>query len=137
MHGSLKRNLNEKIRTEKVKKILLIDVNRSSALANALAEQGHDLLHCDSVQRAWKFTYPHRPDIIILHLRDSNRAALSDLQECRALAKGVPIIAAMAANLNRALIKPLQHGAAAVLATPPTPESLRESLHGVAATMRE
>jgi DNA-binding NtrC family response regulator len=129
LHRQIKKTLTEKTKASAIKKILLIGEDKDSALSAALAREGYDLVHCDSVQKAWSLVYPHRPHLMILHLHDSNGAALSDLQECWALAEGVPIIFATSARVKRALIKAIQHGAATVLAASSTPESVREVLH--------
>ncbi|HEV8724757.1 MAG TPA: response regulator [Candidatus Binatia bacterium] len=133
----IKKRLTEKTKVNAIKKILLIDEDKYSVLSAALAQEGYDLVHCDSVQKAWSLVYPHRPHLIILHLYNSTGAGLSDLQECRALAEGVPIILAVSAQVEPALIKAMQHGASAVLAAASTPESVREVLHHLeASTMR-
>jgi DNA-binding NtrC family response regulator len=120
-----------------IKTILLIENGKYSALSAALAQEGYHVVHCDSVQKAWSFVYPHRPHLIVLRLDNSNGAALAALQECRALAEGVPIVLVTSAHVNRALRKALQHGAATVLAASWTAESVREALHGLeASTMR-
>lgn len=134
LHIRNKKTFNEKTRASEIKKILLIDEDKDSALPAAVAQEGYDLVHCDSVQKAWSLVYPHRPHLIILHLYNSDGAGLADLQECRALAEGVPIILATSAKLNRALIKATQHGSAAILAPSSTPESVTEVLHHLEAS---
>jgi DNA-binding NtrC family response regulator len=137
LHTQTKKTLTKKTQASEIKKILLIDQDKDSALSAALAQEGYDLVLCDSVQEAWSLIYPYRPHLIILHLRNSNGAGLSDLRECRALAEGVPIVLAISAQVNRALIKAMQHGASSVLATSARPESVREVLHHLrASTMR-
>jgi len=138
LHIQTKKTLTKKTQASEIKKILLIDRDKDSALSAALAQEGYDLVLCDSVQEAWSLIYPYRPHLIILHLRNSNGAGLSDLRECRALAEGVPIVLAFSAQVNRALIKAMQHGASSVLATSSRPESVREVLHHLqASTMRD
>jgi DNA-binding NtrC family response regulator len=133
----IKKRLTEKTKVNAIKKILLIDEDKDSVLSDALTREGYDLVHCDSVQQAWSVVYPHRPHLIILRLNNSNGAGLSDLQECRALAEGVPIILAISAQVKPALIKAMQHGTSAVLAASSTPESVREVIHHLeASTMR-
>ena len=130
----IKKKLTEKTKASAIKKILLIGQDKDSVLSAALAREGYNLVHCDSVQKAWSLVYPYRPHLIILHLYNSTGAGLSDLQECRALAQGVPIILAISAQLKPALIKAMQHGASAVLATSSTPESVTEVLHHLEAS---
>ena len=109
LHIQTKKTLTKKTQASEIKKILLIDQDKDSALSAALAQEGYDLVLCDSVQEAWSLVYPYRPHLIILHLRNSNPAGLSDIQECRALAEDIPIVLAVSAQVNRALIKAMQH----------------------------
>jgi DNA-binding NtrC family response regulator len=137
LHIRIKKALTEKTQTNEIKKILLIDKNRGGALSIALEREGYDLIHCNSVQKAWGLIYPYRPHLIVLHLYDSNGAGLSDLQECRALAEGVLIILAVPTKVNQRLIKATQHRTAVVLAPSSTPESVTKMLHHLeASTMR-
>ena len=129
MHIENKRKLTEKTQTDEIKKILLIDHNKDRALAAVLAQEGYDLIHCDAVQKAWSLVYPQRPHLIIIHLDDLDGAGLADLQECSALAEGVPIILATSTRVNDTLMKVLQHRAAAILDLPSMPETIREALH--------
>jgi DNA-binding NtrC family response regulator len=130
----IKKKLTKKTQTRETKKILLIDKEKHSALSTSLAQEGYDVVHCDSVHKAWNLVYPRRPHVIILSLGDSNGTALFDLQECRVLAEGVPIILATSAHINRAIIKAPRHGAAAVVAATSTPESVSKALHGLEAS---
>jgi DNA-binding NtrC family response regulator len=127
-HIQIKKIITETTGARKLKKILLIDEDKDSALSTALEQKGYDLIHCDSVQKAWGLVYPHRPQLIVLHLYDTNGAGLSNLQECRALAEGIPIILAAPAKVNQRLIKATQHRAAVILAASSMPESVAEAL---------
>ena len=135
LHMRIKKALTEKTQTNEIKKILLIDKNKASPLSTALQQEGYHLIHCDSVQKAWDLIYPHRPHLIVLHLYDfNNGAGLSDLQECQALAEGVPIIVALSAQAKPALTQAMQHRATAVLAASSTPEGVSEVLHQLEAS---
>jgi DNA-binding NtrC family response regulator len=125
----INKTLTKKTKASAIKRILLINEDKDRVLSAALAQEGYDLVHCDSVQKAWRLVYPHRPHLIILHLYNSTGAGLSDLYECRALAEGVPIILAISGPVEPALIKAMQHGALTVLVSPSTPERVREALH--------
>jgi DNA-binding NtrC family response regulator len=129
MHITNKTKPTEKTLTVELKKILLIDRNKESALSVALIQEGYDVIHCDAVQKAWNLVYPQRPHLIIIHLDQLNGAGLADLQECSALAEGVPIILATSAEINEALMNVLQHRAAAILDLPSMPENIRRALH--------
>lgn len=112
----IKKKPEERPRRKQIKKILLIDNETNSALSNALEREGYHVVHCDCVQKAWDFVYPQRPHLIIFSLHKSDGTALSDLHECRALAKGVPIVLATSVRLSEALLKALPHGTAAIVA---------------------
>ena len=129
MHIENKKRLTEKVLTDQIKKILLIDHNKGSALSAALAHEGYEVIQCNTVKKAWCLVYPQRPHLIVIHLDHLDGAALADFQECRALAEGVPIILATSAQVNEALMKVLQHRPAAVLYLPLLPATIRETLH--------
>ena len=129
MHIENLRQFTEKAQPNKIRQILLIDGNKDSALSATLAQEGYDVIHCDAVQKAWSLVYPQRPHLIIIHLDDVDGAGLADLQECKALAEGVPIILATSAQVNDTHMKVLQHRAAAILDLPSMPETIREALH--------
>jgi len=124
-----KKTLTEKTTTDQIKKILLIDHNKGSALAAALVQGGYDVMQCDAVQKAWCLVYPQRPHLIVIHLDNLDGAGLADFQECRALAEGIPIILATCAQVNQTLAKVLQRRAAAILDLPLMPATFRETLH--------
>jgi DNA-binding NtrC family response regulator len=130
----IQKTLTEKEQVSGIKKILLIDKDKDSALSAILAREGYDCVHCDSPQKAWSLVYPYPPHLIILHLYNSDGAGLSDLQECRALAERVPIIVALSAQAKPALTQAMQHAATAVLAASSTPEGVSEVLHQLEAS---
>jgi DNA-binding NtrC family response regulator len=131
LHIGIETKVTEETQAHEIKKILVIDNDKDSALSTGLTQEKYHVVHCDSVQKAWGLVYPHRPHLIILRLYNSNGAALAELQECRALAEGVPIVVAVSGHLNPTLVKALQHGAAAVLPALSTPESIRGALRGL------
>jgi DNA-binding response OmpR family regulator len=99
-----------------VKKILLIDNGKLSPVCGVLAQQKWRVTRCPAVQNAWNVVYPQRPDLIIFCLDDFNGAAIDDFEECRVLAKGVPIVVVVSAHANHSLVTAMQEGGAAVLA---------------------
>src|SRR5262245_24156158 len=82
LHTLIEKKPNERPRRKEIKKILLIDSEPNSALATALEREGHHVVHCDCVQKAWDFVYPQRPHLIIFSLHKYDRTALADLHEC-------------------------------------------------------
>jgi hypothetical protein len=81
------------------------------------------------VVQAWDLVYRYRPHFIILNLDKSDRAALSDFQECRALAGDLPIIVAAPSHLRRPLMKALEHRALAVISTSVMRQGVGKVLH--------
>jgi DNA-binding NtrC family response regulator len=134
LHTEIKKKLAKKNHAGEPKRILLIEKDKDSALSAVLAQEGYDVVHCASVQRAWSLVYPHRPHFIVLHFDNSNEAGSADFQECRALAQGVPIVLALSAQISRGRMK-APRGAAAVLAVSSTPESIRGALHSLEAAL--
>lgn len=108
LHTLMDKSLNKMPRR---KKILLIDNETNSALATALKREGHHVVHCDCVHNAWNLVYPQRPHLIIFTVHKSDRTALSDLHECRALAGGAPIVLATSVDASQALLNALPPGA--------------------------
>lgn len=129
LHALMKKKPNERARRKALKRILLIDKEPNSPLATTLEREGYHVVHCDCVQKAWGFVYPHRPHLIIFSLHKSDAAALSDLHECRALAGNVPIVLAASAQLSQALVKALPHGTATIAADSSTAGIVTATLH--------
>ncbi|HVO95696.1 MAG TPA: hypothetical protein VMT22_22765, partial [Terriglobales bacterium] len=115
-------------RSTGIKKILLIDGNQDTVLLAALSEQGYDVIHCNSVRKAWSFVYPHPPHLIMIRLDDPSRAGLGDLHECRALAKDVPIILATSTQIDPSLAKAMRQRTAGILWLPATLKIKRKTL---------
>jgi DNA-binding response OmpR family regulator len=136
VHIENKKKLTEKVPTDQIKKILLIDRNKSSALSDVLAQEGYDVIQCDAVQKAWCLLYPQRPHLIVIHLDNLDGAGLAEFQECRALAEGAPIILATSARVNETLMKVLQHRTAAILDLPLMSATIRETLHNLEVSPR-
>jgi hypothetical protein len=127
LHGWNKTKVNLKAGTNRTTKILLIGEHKNGALLNG--QEGYHLFHCDTVVQAWDLVYRYRPHFIILNLDKSDRAALSDFQECRALAGDLPIIVAAPSHLRRPLMKALEHRALAVISTSVMRQGVGKVLH--------
>jgi hypothetical protein len=126
LHGCNKPKVDLKARTNRTTRILLIGEDKNGALLNG--EEGYHLFHCDTVVQAWDLVYRYRPHLIILNLDKSDRA-LTEFQECRALAGDVPIIVATPAHLARPLLKVLEHRALAVIPTSSMRQGFTKLLH--------
>jgi DNA-binding response OmpR family regulator len=116
-----------------IHKILLIgsDKNKDIALSMALTREGYHVVYCDSVKKAWNLVYPGRPDVIILRLGNADLSGFAELQECRALAEGVPIVLTLDTQVRPAVMADLRHRAAAVVAERSVPETIAQALHGL------
>lgn len=116
---------------EKKEKILLIDEKSDTPLIGGLEQQGYEVMSCESPQKAWGFVYPIRPRLIILHLEQPNSRDIYALQECRALADGVPVIIATGASRIQAFVDELGKHALRFIPLPLKSNAIREILHGV------
>lgn len=113
---------------EVVKRILLIDEKWDSPLFISLQQEGYEVIACDSAQKAWGLVFPFRPYVIIVHLHQPSRRDVAILQECRALAEGVPIIVATSVPGHEAAMQALEEGATSFLSLPAKPETIRRVL---------
>lgn len=113
---------------EVVKRILLIDEKWDSPLFISLQQEGYEVIACESAQKAWGLVYPLRPHVIIVHLPNPSRKDAALLQECRALAEGVPIIVATSVPGHEAAMQALEEGATSFLSLPAKPETIRRVL---------
>jgi len=128
------------MRAEKIenkKKLLLIDGKSETSLLAALEQEGCDISVCDSPQKAWGFVYPIRPDVIILHLQHLSSKDIYALQECLALADGVPVIIATGASRIEAFTQELKRVVPLFLSLPLKPDAVREVLHGLESEWRK
>ena len=124
-------------KTENKKKILLIDEKSDTALFVGLQQEGYDVIACESPQRAWGFVYPIRPRFIIVHFHHPNRTDIFALQECHALAEGVPVIVATSLPGNEAVMKALEERATAFLSLPVEPGSMGRILNDLEKSINE
>jgi DNA-binding NtrC family response regulator len=128
------------MRAEKIenkKKLLLIDGKSETSLLAALEQEGCDITVCESPQKAWGFVYPIRPDVIILHLQHLSSKDVYALQECLALADGVPVIIATGASRLEAFTEKLGRVVPRFLSLPLKPNAVREVLHGLESEWRK
>jgi DNA-binding NtrC family response regulator len=128
------------MRAEKIenkKKLLLIDGKSETSLLAALEQEGCDITVCESPQKAWGFVYPIRPDVIILHLQHLSSKDIYALQECLALADGVPVIIATGASRLEAFTEKLGRVVPRFLSLPLKPNAVREVLHGLESEWRK
>jgi DNA-binding NtrC family response regulator len=114
---------------DKRERVLLIDGKSDAPLVGRLEQQGYEVITCESPQKAWGLVYPIRPHFIILHLEEPSSRDVYALQECRALADGVPVIIATGASRIDALTRELGKGNIRFLSLPLKPNALRKIRH--------
>jgi DNA-binding NtrC family response regulator len=120
-----------KERTMKVnRKILLIDEKRDSPVFIFLQQEGYSVIACESAQKAWGLVYPLRPRVIIIHLPNPARKDLALLQECRALADGVPVLVAASFPALDPIPEELKGLAAAFISVPLKSNAVEQALDG-------
>jgi DNA-binding NtrC family response regulator len=116
---------------ENTKKILLVNGKSDTELFVGLQEEGYEVTVCESPQKAWGFVYPIRPDLIILHLPHLSSKDIYALQECLALADGVPVMIATGASRIEAFTEKLGRVVPQFLSLPLKPNAVRDALHGL------
>lgn len=115
----------------------MIDDNPDIALSTALQQEGYEVATCESPQKAWDLVYPFRPHAIIVHLHRPSARDVAILQECRALAEGVPVIVATSVPGYETIVKALEEGATAFLFLPIKPLAIRKVLDGLGTSVNK
>ena len=111
--------------------ILLINGKSDTSLLAGLEREGYEVTVCESPQKAWGFVYPIPPDLIILHLPHLSSKDIYALQECLALADGVPVIIATGASRIEAFTEKLGQVVPRFISLPLQTHAVREALDGV------
>lgn len=99
-------------------KILLIGENPDIQLFNALQREGYEAIASESPQKAWPLVYAFHPHLIIVHLRHPSRNDIATLQECRAVAREIPIVVATSVPGHETVMRALEEGATSFLSLP-------------------
>ena len=99
-------------------KIMFIGENPDSNFFTALQQEGYEAIASESPQQAWPLIYGFRPDLIIVHLRHPSRSDIATLQECKAMASGVPIVVATSVPGHETVMRALEEGATSFLSLP-------------------
>jgi len=110
------------------KNILLITGRPDSSLLVRLEEEGCHVTVCESPEKAWGYVHPTRADLIILFLPHLSSKDIYALQECLALADGVPVIIATGASRIEAFRAKLGRFVPRFLPLPLKPNAVRETL---------
>ena len=109
--------MKEKAKTVRTK-ILLIGENPDIQLFNALQREGYEAIASESPQKAWPLVYAFHPHLIIVHLRHPSRNDIATLQECRAVAREIPIVVATSVPGHETVMRALEEGATSFLSLP-------------------
>ncbi len=99
-------------------KILLIGENPDLQLFTILQNEGYEAIASESPQKAWPLVYAFQPHLIIVHLRHPSRNDIATLQECRAVARGIPIVVATSVPGHETVMRALEEGATSFLSLP-------------------
>jgi DNA-binding NtrC family response regulator len=115
-------------------KILLIGENPDIQLFTALQKEGFEAIASESPQKAWPLVYAFRPHLIIVHLRHPSRNDITTLQECRAMAEGVPIVVATSVPGHETVMRALEEGATSFLSLPVEGTTIKKVLDDLVAS---
>ena len=98
---------------------MFIGENPDSNFFTVLQQEGFEAIASESPQQAWPLIYGFRPDLIlIVHLRHPSRSDIATLQECKAMAAGVPIVVATSVPGHETVMRALEEGATSFLSLP-------------------
>lgn len=99
-------------------KILVIGEHADPALLAALQREGYNTVACGSPQTARASIYTFRPRLIMVHLSHSSQTDIAMLQQCRLMAKGIPIVVATSIPGHETVMRALEEGATSFLSLP-------------------
>lgn len=116
---------------ENRRKVLLVNGRSDTSLQSALEREGCEVTICESPQKAWGFVYPVRPHLIILRLDEPDHGSVCAVQECRALAAGVPLILAVRRAQREEFATRLGDSGHRFLHLPLEPDALAEVFDGL------
>ena len=125
----MKRKKPMEVRT----KILLIGENPDISFFTALQQEGYEAIASESPEKASPLVYLFRPHLIILQLRHPSRSDIATLQECKAMAAGVPIVVATSGPGHETVKRALEDGAASILSLPMAGAKMKKVLDNLVA----
>jgi len=124
-------------RIQNKKQILLINEKSDTQLFVDFQEKGCEVTVCESPQKAWGFVCPIPPGVNILHLQHLSSKDIYALEECLALADGVPVIIATGASRSEAFTKELRRIVPRFLSLPLKPDAVGEILDGLESSISD
>ena len=96
----------------------MIGENPDIPLFTALQKEGYEAIACESPQKASLLVHAFQPRLIIVHLRHPSRNDIVTLQECRAIADGIPIMVATSVPGHETIMQALEEAATSFLFLP-------------------
>ena len=81
----------------------------------ALQQEGYEAIASESPEKAWPLVLAFRPHLIIVHLRHPSRSDTATLQECNAMAAGIPIVVATSVPGHETVMQALEEAATSFL----------------------
>lgn len=118
-------------------KILLIGENPDIQFFTALQQEGYEAIICESPEKASTLIYAFRPHLITVHLRHPSRRDIATLQECRAMAEGIPIVVTTSVPGHEAVMRALEEGATSFLSLPVEGAKIKKVLDDLVASHGE
>lgn len=115
---------------EEKKRVLLIGERPDMELFAILGDEGYEVAALESPRRARGVIPLYKPHVIIVHLRYPKDIAM--LEDCLALAGRVPVVATISLLAKQILVNAVKEKAAAFVVLPVKPQTIRETLRGVA-----
>ena len=115
---------------EEKKRVLLIGEQPDVEFFAMLGGEGYEVAAFESPRRARDVFPLYKPHFIIVFLRYPKEVAI--LEECLAMAGTAPVVAAISLIAKQTLVKAVKAKAAAFIVLPAKPQTIRETLRGVA-----
>jgi len=112
------------------KRVLLLGEQPDIELFAMLGGEGYEVAAFESPRRARDVIPLYKPHFIIVFLRYAKEVAI--LEECLTMAGTVPVVAAISLIAKHTLVKAVKEKAAACIVLPVKPQTIRETLRGVA-----
>jgi DNA-binding NtrC family response regulator len=112
------------------KRFLLIGEQPDLELFRMLGGEGYEVAAFESPHRGRDMLPLYKPHVIITFLRYPKEVAI--LEECLAMAGAVPVVAVISLIAKQSLVKAVKDKAAACIVLPVKPQTVRETLRGVA-----
>ena len=115
----------------------MIGENPDILLFTALQKEGYEAIACESPQKAAVLVHAFQPRLITVHLRHPSRNDIVTLQECPAIADGIPIMVATSVPGHETVMRALEEGATSFLVLPVEAAKIKKVVDGLVASHDE